>query len=273
MNRSHFGARGAFAALALALLFALDPAGLSSARAQEGEPSPPPPDSAASEERSLEPAPAPAPAAPASPGANPFVKGAPAFTGGDSTGLVLPPLAEVRAKSELELDAQVSRTLRGSAETRMLKARERTLQWKSQIETQKARLKSLDADLDQAKKEKREADKKELEAEKKYENKVRDYFTAMASAMEAEAEAHKAAYDYAQARITEVDLEQRLGGVWSTGGYDSRVSVESRDLERQVLLAVKDRATKMANYASREKTAADKRLEALKIWAEVQPAR
>jgi hypothetical protein len=254
-------------AIALATALVLAPRG---AGAQEGDPSPPPPDSSATEEpRSLEPPPA-APAPAAQPGANPFVSGPPAFTWGDSTGLVLPPLADVRPRSELELDVQVSRTLRSSAETRMLKARERTLSWKSQVETQKAKIKALDTQIAAAKKEKRDTDRKEYEAQKKREQKVREYQEAMGAALTAEADAHKAAYDYAQARITEVEVEMKLGSLWGSGGYEKRVSNESRELERQVLLAVKERGERMATYAQREQAAAERRLGALKLWNELQ---
>ena len=238
----------------------------SSARAQE--PSPPPPDSAAVDEpRSLEPAaPAPAPA----PGATTFLRGTPAYGWGDSTGLVLPPLADVRGRAEIALDVDASRALRSSAESRMLKARERSVRWKAQVGIQKAKLQALDKQIAAAKKEKRDADRRDYEATRKRESRIRDYFDAMRQAMEAEAEFHKATIDYAQARLAEAELEQRLFERWGSGGYESRIAGDARDLERRVALAVKERSDRMAGHAQREKTLADRRLEALRIWADLQ---
>ncbi len=268
MKPSVPGASQRLAALVLFALFALA-AAPRMAGAQEGSPSPPPPaDSIAIDEpRSLEP-PAPAPAA--VPGASSFLRGAPAFGWGDSTGLVLPPLADVRARAELGLDLEASRNLRASAENRMLKARERSVRWKAQVEIQRAKIQALDKQIAAARKEKRDAERKDFEAQKRREAKVRDYFDAMRQTLEAEAEFHKATFDYARARLGEAEVEQRLGERWGSGGYESRISSDARDLERRVLLAVKDRADRMSTHAAREKTLADRRLDALKLWAELQ---
>lgn len=238
--------------------------------AQEGSPSPPPPADSTFEEgpRSLEPA-APAPA-PAAPGVSPYLRGAPAFTWGDSTGLVLPPLADVRSRPEIALDREASRTLRSSAEGRMLKARERSVRWKSQVEIQKTRIQALNKQIDVAKKEKREADRKDFETEKRREERLRDYFDAMRQALEAEADFLKATVDYAQARLAETEAENRLAERWGSGGYESRISSDARDLERRVLMAVKERADRMSTHASRERTLSDRRLDALKSWNTLQ---
>lgn len=268
MKQSVLGTRQRLATLTLVALFAMA-AGPRPAEAQEGIPSPPPADSTAEwEPRSLEPTP-PA-SAPAAPGVTPFLRGQPAFTWGDSTGLVLPPLADVRSRSEIALDVEASRTLRSVAENRMLKARERSVRWKAQVEIQKARIQALDKQIGAAKKEKRDADRKDYEGQKRREEKVRDYFDAMRQALEAEAEFHKATFDYAQARLAEAEVEQRLSERWGSGGYESRISSDARDLERRVLLAVKSRADRMSAHASREKTLADRRIDVLKIWGELQ---
>jgi hypothetical protein len=257
-------ARGA----ALCAVFALSLVAACAGRlaAQEGgTPVAPPPDSTIAPEPvpvSLQPA-APTPVAPG-------LRGAPAFTWGDSTGLVLPPLADVRNGNELAGDVAASRTLRASAENRMLKARERSVRWKSQVEIQKARLETLKKQIDAAKKEKREADKKDYEAQKRREERVRDYYDAMRQVMESEADWHKVTFDYAQARMSAAEIEQQLSEKWSSGGYDARVASDARGVEQRVLNAVKDRADKMSNYASKEKALADKRLAALKAWGELQ---
>jgi hypothetical protein len=268
MMRPLPGTRARLAALLLVALFTLA-AGARPSAAQEGTPSPPPPDSSESEEpRSLQPA-EPAPSA-GTPSVLPGLRGTPAFVWGDSTGLVLPPLADVRSRSEIQADVDASRGLRSAAEGRMLKARERSVRWKSQVEIQKSKIQALGKQIDVAKKEKRDADRKEYEMQKRREERVRDYFDAMQKALEAEADAHKAALDYAQARIAEAELEQRLGERWGTGGYESRISGDARDLERRVLLAVKDRSDRMSAFAGREKTLSDRRLDALKSWAVLQ---
>jgi hypothetical protein len=261
-------ARPRLAAVLVVALFAFVTAARPSA-AQEGTPSPPPPDSTGSEEpRSLEPA-APAPGA-AVPSVVPGLRGAPAFVWGDSTGLVLPPLADVRSRSEMQADVDASRALRAAAESRMLKARERSVRWKAQVGIQKSKIQALNKQIDIAKKEKRDADRKDYESQKRREERVRDYFDAMQKALEAEGDAHKAALDYAQARIAEVELEQRLGERWGSGGYESRISGDARDLERRVLLAVKDRSDRMSTFAGREKALSDRRLDALKAWATLE---
>ena len=267
MKRPEHGARPWRAiAVTFALVFALG-TGTRPAAGQEGTPSPPPPDSTESEEpRSLEPEPAPAEPG----GTRPPLGGTPAFTWGDSTGLVLPPLAEVRVRQDLALDLEASRNLRSAVEGRMLKARERSLRWKAQVGIQKSRIQALDRQIDAAKKEKRETDRKGFEGEKRREEKIRDFYAAMEDALEAEAEFHKATIDYARARIAAAELEQRLGERWGSGGYDNRVAAESRDLERRVLVAVKERGDRMATHAAREKTLADRRLDALKAWGEVR---
>ena len=268
MKQSGHGTRQRLAALALVVLFAVVP-GTRPAAGQEGTPSPPPPDTTLGEEpQSLEPAdPAPTPGAPA---VVPGLRGRPAFTWGDSTGIVLPPLAEVRSRGELQADLDASRALRSAAENRMLKARERSVRWKAQVEIQKSRIQALSKQIDVARKEKREADRKDYEQQKRCEERVRDYFDAMRQALEAEADLHKATIDYAQSRIAEAELEQRLGERWGTGGYESRISGDARDLERRVLLAVKDRADRMSTFAAREKTLGDRRLAALREWNELQ---
>lgn len=264
-------ARGAalFSLLLLSAAVVLPPA----AFAQDGG-APPPADSsdddapAAGEPRSLQPPPpdAPTPAPIRAPG----VRSAPVFTWGDSTGLVLPPLADVRAGDELAADIEASRMLLAGAENRMLKARERSVRWKSQVEIQKSREETLKRQIDSAKKEKREGDKKDLEAQKEREQRVRDYYESMRETMETAADFHKATLDYARARISAAELEQRLGERWGSGGYVARVSGEVRDLERRVLAAAKDRADQMSNFASKEKSLVDKRLQALKLWGELQ---
>ncbi|MEO6462735.1 MAG: hypothetical protein ABIP29_06630 [Candidatus Eisenbacteria bacterium] len=270
MKQSKHGARRLWLArFALVALFAVVTAPRPGA-AQEGNPSPPPPADSTFEDgpRSLEPAP---PATnPAAPGVTPYLRGTPAFTWGDSTGLVLPPLADVRSRSETALDRDASRTLRSTVESRMLKARERSVRWKSQVEIQKSKIQALNKQIDVARKEKREADRKDFEAEKRREEKVRGYFDAMRQALEAEADFHKATLDYAQARLAEVEIEGRLAERWGSGGYESRISGDARDLERRVLLAVKDRADRMSTHAAREKTLSDRRLDALKAWNELQ---
>ena len=200
----------------------------------------------------------------------PGVRGAPAFTWGDSTGLVLPPLADVRSEREIEADLDASRALRARAEQRMLKARERSVRWRAQVEIQKTRIAALNKQIDVAKKEKREADRKDFENEKKREEKVRDYYDTMRSTYEAEAEFQKAVFEYTQARLAEAEIEQRLGERWGSGGYESRISSDARDLERRLLLAVKDRAERMSTFASREKTLSDRRLAVLKLWGDLQ---
>jgi hypothetical protein len=245
------------AVLALVLLVARP------ALAQEGTPSPPPEDEEVEEPRSLEPA-------PPEPGVVPGLRGTPAFTWGDSTGLVLPPLGDVRSEREIGADVEASRALRADAERRMLKARERSVRWRAQVEVQKTRIAALNKQIDLAKKEKREADRKDYENEKKREDKVRDFYEAMRSAYEAEAEFQKAALEYAQSRLAEAEIEQRLGERWGSGGYESRTSSDARDLERRLLLAVKDRGDRMSTFASREKNLADRRLAALKLWGDLQ---
>ena len=268
MKQPEHGTRQRLAGLVLVTLFASASDARPSA-AQEGTPSPPPPDSTVSEEpRSLQPAePTPGGRAPA---VLPGLRGTPAFVWGDSTGLVLPPLADVRGKSEIQGDLDASRTLRSTAENRMLKARERSVRWKAQVEIQKAKIQALGKQIDVAKREKRDADRKDYELQKRREERVRDYFDAMRQVQEAEADTHKAMIDYAQARIAEAELEQRLGERWGTGGYESRISSDARDLERRVLLAVKDRSDRMSTFAGREKTLSDRRLDALRSWAELQ---
>ena len=267
MKPSKHGARPGLLALAALLAVAAAPR---PGAAQEGSPSPPPPADSTFEEgpRSLEPA-SPVPS-PAVPGVSPYLRGSPAFTWGDSTGLVLPPLADVRSRAESGLDREASRTLRSATESRMLKARERSVRWKSQVEIQKAKIQALNKQIDVAKKEKREADRKDFEAQKRREEKVRDYFDAMRQALEAEADFHKATLDYAQARLAAIEVENRLAERWGSGGYESRIASDARDLERRVLLAVKDRADRMSTHAAREKTLSDRRLAALRSWNELQ---
>jgi hypothetical protein len=253
-------ARGA----ALATLFALVPcAGIVSA--QEGG-APPPPDSSVVETpevpRSLEPSAAPSPV--------PGLRGTPAFTWGDSTGLVLPPLADVRSAREIAADRDASRALRSTSENRMLKARERSVRWKAQVEIQKAREETLRKQADVAKKEKREADRKDFDTQRKREEKVRGYYDAMRQALEAEADFHKSAFDYAQARLAALDAEEKLGERWGGGGYETRISSDARSLEERVQRSVKERADRMSTYASRERSLADKRLAALRTWGELQ---
>ena len=254
------GARAAIATGSLAALLALA-ACARPAAAQEGTPSPPPADSTITEEpRSAEPEPAPAAPAPTpgKPGASAAWR--------DSLGLVLPLLADVRSSADLAQDDKVSRALQASAQDRMLKARERSLRWKSQAETQKATIADIGKEIDAAKKEKREADKKGLEAEKKREEQVRDYFLAMERTQQAEADYHQAAVDYASARLAAVELEKQLAERWNATGYGGRLEPGTRDLEKRVLLAVKTRDEKMTSFASREKSLVDRRLEALNKW-------
>jgi hypothetical protein len=252
------------AALVAFLLLSAAPAS-----AQEGTPSPPPADEETEEPRSLEPG-EPAPPAPSTPGVVPGLRGAPAYTWGDSTGMVLPPLADVRGRAEIEADQEGARALRAEAERRMLKARERSVRWKAQVEIQKTRITALNRQIDAARKEKREADRRDHENQKKREERVRDYYDAMRQAYEAEAEFQKAAFDYTQARLAVAEQELRLGERWGTGGYDSRLSSDARDLERRVLLAAKDRADRMSTFASREKTWTDRRIAVLKLWGDLQ---
>lgn len=243
------------------------------ARAQEGgTPAPPPPDSTALD------APAPqspesgAPAAPAN--AAPATAVAPGVGGeaafwGDSTGTVLPPLAEVRSAAELDVDYEASKALRAGAESRMLKARERSLRWKAQVETQKSKVSAISKQLDAARKEKREGDKKDLELSKQREEKKRDYCDSMRLAQEYEADFRKAQFEYAGARMSGVEQERRLSRMWAGGGYEVRVSAESRTLEQSVLTQARERANLLSNVASRERALADKRLDALKVWGEL----
>jgi hypothetical protein len=233
--------------------------------AQDAPPSPPPPEEETEEPRSLEPA-----AVAPEPGFPPGVRGTPAFTWGDSTGLVLPPLADVRGERDIDADIEASRALRADAERRMLKARERSVRWRAQVEIQKARIGALNQQIDVAKKEKREADRKDFENEKKREEKVRDFYDTMRSTYEAEAEFQKAAFEYAQSRLAVAEVEQRLGERWGSGGYESRISSDARDLERRLLLAAKDRADRISTFASREKTLSDRRLAVLKLWGDLQ---
>lgn len=262
--------RGAALLAALALCLAA----VSVAPAEEGGAPVPPPDSvevevlSPDEPRSLQPA---APAAPEAPTAlAPGLRAAPVFTWGDSTGLVLPPLADVRGQNELATEIEASRALRAGAENRMLKARERTVRWKAQVEIQKAREETLKRKIDLAKKEKREGDKRDLEAEKKREEKVRAYYDSMRQAMEAAAEFHKASFEYAQARVSAAELEQRLGERWGAGGYEARIAGDARNMEKRLLESVKERSEKLSDLASREKSLADKRLDVLKQWGELQ---
>jgi hypothetical protein len=200
----------------------------------------------------------------------PGVRGTAAFTWGDSTGLVLPPLADVRSERDIDADLEASRALRADAERRMLKARERSVRWRAQVEIQKARIGALNKQIDAAKKEKREADRKDFESEKKREEKVRDFYETMRSTYEAEAEFQKAAFEFAQSRLAAAEIEQRLGERWGSGGYESRISSDARDLERRLVLAVKDRADRISTFASREKTLSDRRLAVLKLWGDLQ---
>jgi hypothetical protein len=261
MKQSAPGTRAAIAAGSLAVLMILA-ACARPAAAQEGTPSPPPADSTITEEpRSADPEPAPAAPAAPTPG-----RSASTAAWRDSLGLVLPLLADVRNNSDLAQDDKVSRALQASAQDRMLKARERSLRWKSQAETQKATIADIGKEIDAAKKEKREADKKGLEAEKKREEQVRDYFLAMERAQQAEGDYHQATVDYALARIAAVELEKQLAERWNATGYGGRLEPGTRDLEKRLLLAVKARDEKMASFASREKTLVDRRLEALNKW-------
>lgn len=265
-------ARGAaLFALPAVFAFVLSAAFAGRASAQDAAPVPPPPDSSvAPEPRSLQPAPAAQGGAAGTGVSVTGLRSMPAFTWGDSTGLVLPPLADVRAAGDLAADRTASRALRSSAENRMLKARERSVRWRAQVEIQKAREQTLGKQIDAAKKEKREAEKKDFETQKRREGKVRDYYDAMRQALEAEADFHKSAFDYAQARLNAIDVEEKLGERWGSGGYDARVSSDARSLEERVEKSVKERADRMSTYASREKALADKRLAALRAWGELQ---
>ncbi len=232
--------------------------------AQEGSPSPPPADSTVTEEpRSTEPEqPAPAPKTEARPSGGRGI----ATAWRDSIGLVLPLVADVRNKTDLTQDGDLSRTLQAQAQDRMLKARERSLRWKSQAEQQKTTLDQIGKEIGVAKKEKREADKKSLEAEKKREEQVRDYFSAMERALTAEGDFHQAAIDYALARLAVVDVELKLSETWNANGYAGRLEPQTRDLEKRLLLAIKERDEKMSTYAQREKSLTDRRIEALTKW-------
>ena len=48
------------------------------------------------------------------------------------------------------------------------------------------------------------------------------------------------------------------------------ISSDARDLERRLVLAVKDRADRISTFASREKTLSDRRLAVLKLWGDLQ---
>jgi len=247
------------------------------ARAQDGgAPTPPPADPpaeetpATTEPQSLQPAPAPAPTPPGGATVAPGLKGTPAFTWGDSTGVVLPPLAEIASPAELDAQYEAWRVLRGSSETRMLKARELSLRWKSQVELQKSQVELLSKQVDAAKKEKREAERKEYEAAKKREEKKRQYFDSMRQVMEATAEYQKAQFELCQARMTQIEQEKKLQAMWAKGGYEARVSSDARAQEQSVLTLSKDHANRLSSLADKERTLADKGLEALRLWGELQ---
>lgn len=247
------------------------------ARAQEGDaPTPPPADPPAEEApatpepQSLQPAPAPAPPPPTGAAIAPGLKGGPAFTWGDSTGVVLPPLAEIASPAELDAQYESWRTLRGKAEMTMLKSRERSLRWKSQAELQKSHIELLGKQVDAAKKEKREADRKDYEAAKKREEKKREYFDSMRQVMEATAEFNKAQFELCQSRMTQIEQEKKLHELWSKGGYESRISPDARAQEQTVITMSKDHANKLSSLADKERALADKALNALKLWAGLQ---
>jgi hypothetical protein len=84
------------------------------------------------------------------------------------------------------------------------------------------------------------------------------------------ADYYKAQFDLAQARMTQIEQEKRLQELWSKGGYDTRVSSESRALEQRVLTMAKDGASRLSTLADRERAFADKNLGALKLWSELQ---
>jgi hypothetical protein len=246
------------------------------ARAQEGgAPVPPPADPPPvetpepTEPQKLEP-PAPAAPEPAKKTVAPGRSGAPAFTWGDSTGMILPPLADVRTPAELDSDYALWKQQRATSESRMLKARERSVRWKSQVELQKSQVEFLGKQIDAAKKEKREADRKDAEASKKREEKKRDYYDMMRQVMEAAGDFHKAQFDFAQFRMTAIEQEKKLHKVWADGGYQSRISSESRNLEQSLLTMVKKDADLLSGLANREKALAEKSIQALKLWGQIQ---
>jgi len=260
-------ARGLAATLAALALLAVAPSAL---RAQEG--GTPPPAEPPKEEEPAAPAtpqsldPAAKPVAPGMAGS----RGPSAFTWGDSTGIVLPPLADVRTPAELDAQYEVWKNTRAGAESQMLKARERSLRWKSQVEMQKTSIELLGKQADLAKKEKREADKKDLEASKKVEEKKRAYFESMRQTMDAMAEFNKAQFDLAQARMLLIEQERKLHEAWSKG-YEGRVSSEGRSAETRVLTMLKDQASNVSNLASKERALADRALETLKLWSQLNP--
>ncbi len=265
--------RSVIAAVVILLGFA------SSARAQDSSTPPPPPaeppalenpTAPPAEPQSLQPAaPATTPAARANP-ATPRSRGGAAFSWGDSTGMVLPPLADVRTPEELDVDYASWQQLRSRAESRMLKSRERSVRWKSQVEIQKSQIDLLGKQSAAAKKEKRDADKKDADLKKKREEKKRDYFDSMRQVMEAAADHQKTQVDLAQVRMVAIDQERKLHRLWSANGYEGRLSAESRAAEQQMLTLVKQDADLLTTLASREKALADKNLNALKLWGELQ---
>ncbi len=250
------------------------------ARAHEGTtPTPPPaepppletPTPSATEPPSLQPvAPSTAPTAKPTTASAPRSRGGATFSWGDSTGMVLPPLADVRTLEELDADLALWQQIRSRSESRMLKSRERSVRWKSQVEIQKTQIDLLGKQVDAAKKQKRDADRKDAEFRKKREEKKRDYYESMRQVMEAAADHQKAQVDLAQVRMVAIEQERKLFSLWSANGYEGRISAESRGAEQQMLTLVKQDSDLLGTLASREKTLADKSLNSLKLWGELQ---
>lgn len=232
-----------------------------SARAQEGTtPAPPPPDSTEAQ------APSPAPTAPPPAATTP----APAAAVPDTAGILLPVLADVRSREEIQKDVDSFRAQRQGAENRMLRAREREIRWKSQADAKKSEIDLIKKKMDQAKKEKRQGDLSDLEKQKKKAELTRGFYEDLRRVYESEALFQQAAFDYFQARLTACDVESRLAERWGMSGDPSaRLSSDSRDLELRAIQAVKVRADKMAILAAREKDLSDRKQAALEGWAEL----
>ncbi len=248
-------------AVAACSVLALWAALATGATAQEGgAPVPPPPDSTVvPEPPKSEPAPPPVPAATAV---------AAAASERDTTGLVLPALAEVRSQEAIAADKQTVEAGRAAASERMMRARESEIRWRSRAELQKGSIDALKKQGDALKKEKKDAEAKSIESQRKGEEAKKAYYERVRDMYGAEGDFRKAVVEYFDARRVSLEAEGELATRMAATAdiQGASKTAESMTAEIKAIDLSKAQAAKMSAMADKERTWADRRKDAYEAW-------